>query len=98
MARKRVKQPQEAGPEAGQEAVAVRSTGAAAQHTWRNIRLIVRREYVSRVTQRSFVVSTVMFLVVIAIAGFVPTIVRIISSRGQAQAELVVVNEAGTVA
>lgn len=76
----------------------VTKTGAAAQHTWRNIRLIVGREYKSHVTQRSFIISSVILLVLVALAAFIPTITQFISLRVNVQTDIVLVNNAGIVA
>ena len=85
-------------PEQEPTFVAVNSGGTATLHTWRNIRLIIGREYKYRVTQRSFVITSIILLVVVAIAAFVPTIVQFIASGTNSQTHIVVVNNAGTVA
>ena len=81
-------------PEQEQRAVAVSSGGAANQNTWRNIGLIVGREYKNRVTQRSFIISSIIILVLVIIAAFVPTVIQYFTSN--AQTKIVVVNNAGT--
>lgn len=81
-----------------QGAVAVAAAGAATQHTWRNIRLIIGREYKNRITQRSFIISTIVILVLVAIAAFIPTIVQLISSHTNSQTKIVVMNYADPVA
>ena len=85
-------------PEQAQGAVAVSSGGAANQNTLRNIRLIVAREYKNRVTQRSFIISTVIILVLVVIAAFIPTIIQYFASKSNAQTKIVVVNNAGPIA
>jgi ABC-2 type transport system permease protein len=83
-----------------QGAVAV-SSGAAAQNNLRNIRLIIGREYKNRVTQRSFIITSVILLVIVFLATFVPTIVQLIKAgptSQTSQTHIVVVNEAGSVA
>ena len=85
-------------PEQEQRAVAVSSGGAATQHTLRNIRLIVAREYKNRVTQRSFIISTIVILVLVVIAAFIPTIIQYFASTSNAQTKIVVVNNAGPIA
>src|SRR2546421_6560614 len=85
-------------PEQEQRAVAVSSGGAATQHTWRNIRLIVGREYKNRVTQRSFIISTIILLVLVVIGAFVPTIIQFFVSRSNTQTSMVVVNNAMDIA
>ncbi len=81
-----------------QRAVAVSAGGAATQHTLRNLRLIVGREYKNRVTQRSFIISTIVILVLVVIAAFIPTIIQLIASKSNAQTKIVVVNNAGPIA
>jgi len=89
-------------PEQGQTSVVVSSGGAAAQNTLRNIRLIIGREYKNRVTQRSFIITSVILLVIVFLAAFVPTIVQLITagptSQTTSQTHIVVVNDAGSVA
>jgi ABC-2 type transport system permease protein len=85
-------------PEQGHTSVAVSSGGAATLHTWRNIRLIIGREYKNRVTQRSFVITSIILLVIVFLAAFVPTIVQLITARTTSQTHIVVVNDAGSVA
>ncbi|MGH2498420.1 MAG: ABC transporter permease [Ktedonobacteraceae bacterium] len=81
-----------------QRAVAVPEGGAATQHRWRNIRLIVGREYKNRVTQRSFIISSIVILILVVAAAFVPTIIQLIASNSNSQTKIVVVNNAGPVA
>jgi len=85
-------------PEQEQRAVVVSSGGAASQNTWRNIGLIVGREYKNRVTQRSFIISSIIILVLVIIAAFVPTVIQYFTSTSNAQTKIVVVNNAGTIA
>jgi len=80
------------------KAIAVSTGGAAAQDTWRNIRLIIGREYKNQVTQRSFIISSMILLALVAIAAFIPTIVQLIAERTNSQTHVVVVNTAGTIA
>ncbi|MGB8348576.1 MAG: ABC transporter permease [Ktedonobacteraceae bacterium] len=81
-----------------QKAIAVSSGGASAQHTVRNIGLIIAREYKNRVTQRSFLISSIILLAIVFIAAFVPTIIQFIEARTTSQTHVVVVNKAGTIA
>ncbi len=60
MAKKTVETPEQARLEQEHKAIAVSTGGAAAQNTWRNIRLIIGREYKNQVTQRSFVISSLL--------------------------------------
>src|SRR5664279_3287985 len=93
---KRTAEPSElAQPKSEQRAVAVSSGRAAERHTWRNIRLIVGREYKNQVTKRSFRISSVFLVVLIIILALIPTIVQYISSRTNTQTQVVVVNNAG---
>ncbi len=102
MAKRVVETPEQQPPDQGRQTVAVRSGGAAAQHNLRNIRLIIRREFRNRVTQRSFIITTIVLLALVVIAAFVPTIVQLItratSRQTQTQTHIVVVNQAGAVA
>jgi ABC-2 type transport system permease protein len=101
MAKKTVETPEKAVAEQEQGAVAVSSGGAAAQHNLRNIRLIIGREYKYRVTQRSFVITSVILLVIAFMAPFIPTIVQLVqhgTAQPASQTRVVVVNNAGTVA
>ena len=100
MAKRVAEKPEQQPPDPKRQAVAVRSGGAAAQHTARNVRLIVRREYKNRITQRSFIITTIILLALVVIAAFVPTIVQFIASRTStpSQTHIVVVNNAGAVA
>src|ERR1700730_1225938 len=84
-----------------QGTIAVSSGGAAAQNNLRNIRLIIGREYKNRVTQRSFIITSVILLVIVFLAAFVPTILQLITAgptSPTSQTHIVVVNEAGSVA
>ena len=88
-------------PEQEPSFVAVSSGGAAAQHNLRNIGLIIGREYKNRVTQRSFVITSVILLVIVFLAPFIPTIVQLVqhgTAQPASQTQIVVVNNAGMVA
>jgi ABC-2 type transport system permease protein len=102
MAKRVVETPEEHLQEQGRQAVAVRSGGAAAQDNVRNAGLIIRREYRNRVTQRSFIISTIVLLALIIIGAFIPTIIQLIaratSGQAQSQTHIVVVNQAGAAA
>jgi ABC-2 type transport system permease protein len=98
MPQKTVETPEQERSEQEQRAVVVSSSGAAAQNTLRNIRLIIGREYKNRVTQRSFIITSMILLVTVFIAAFIPTIVQFIASRTNTQTHVVVVNNAGTIA
>src|SRR5215469_7167692 len=88
-------------PEREHTSVAVSSGGAAAQNTLRNIRLIIGREYTNRVTQRVFIITSIILLAIVFLAPFIPTIVQLVQSltaRPGSPTQVVVVNNAGTVA
>jgi ABC-2 type transport system permease protein len=74
-----------------QRAVAVSTGGAATAHNGRNIRLIIGREYKNRVTQRSFIISSIVIMALVVIAAFVPTIIQLIASNSNSQTKVVVV-------
>jgi ABC-2 type transport system permease protein len=80
-----------------QRAVAVSSGGAAKQNNLRNIGLIVGREYKNRVTQRSFIISTIIILILVVIGACVPTIIQYFTSTSNTPTKMVVVNNAGAV-
>src|SRR5207247_6005101 len=78
MAKKPVDRPDQERSEQNQRAVAVSSRGAAAQNTLRNVRLIIGREYKNRVTQRSFIITSSILLIIVFLAAFIPTIVQFV--------------------
>jgi len=101
MAKKPMERPEPERSEQEQRAVAVSSSGAAAQNTLRNIGVIIGREYKNRVTQRSFIITSIILLVIVFLAAFIPTIVQFvqhITAQPSSQTQVVVVNNAGTVA
>lgn len=88
-------------PEQGHTSVAISSGGAATLHNWRNIRLIIGHEYKNRVTQRVFIITSIILLVIVFLAPFIPTIVQLvqhITARPASQTQVVVMNSAGMVA
>src|SRR6266849_2316640 len=101
MAKKLIERPEQERSEQEHRAVAVSSSGAAAQNTLRNVRLIIGREYKNRVTQRSFIITSIILLVIVFLAAFIPTIVQFVQSitmRPSSQTQVVVVNDAGSIA
>src|ERR1700726_1057680 len=101
MSKKTVVTPERETPEQGHTSVAVSSSGAAAHNTLRNIRLIIGREYKNRVTQRSFLITSIILLVIVFLAAFIPTIVQFVQSitaQPGSQTLVVVVNDAGSIA
>jgi len=98
MAKNRMEPPAPAHREQEYSAVAVSSSGAAAQHNLRNIGLIIGREYRNLVKRRSFIISSVLLLVIVFLAAFIPTVAQLITARTPSHTQIVVVNDAGTVA
>jgi ABC-2 type transport system permease protein len=94
--------PEQERSEQEYRAIVVSSGGAAARTTLRNIRLILGREYKSRVKARSFIITSVILLVIVFLAAFLPTVIQLIRSGSSAsasgQTSLAVVNEAGSIA
>src|SRR6476661_7250056 len=76
--------------------VMLASTNHAASQNTRNIPLIIAREYKARVEKRSFLIGTIVLVVVVIVAAFVPTIIEAISSN--VQTKVAVVNSAGPIA
>ena len=74
------------------------SSGAAAQNNLRNIGLIIGREYRNLVKRRSFIITSVLLLVIVFLAAFIPTVGQLITARTPTPTQIVVVNDAGTVA
>ena len=97
MARNTMLKPEQETPEQRQSSVLVSAGGAANQHMLRNIGLITGREYMNRIRQRSFIISTIIILVLVVIAAFVPTIFQYIASKSNSQTRVTVINNAGTV-
>jgi len=81
-----------------QHSVLINPGSTANQHTLRNIGLIIGREYKNRVRQRSFIISTIIMLVVVALGAFVPTVIQYFSSTSSTQTKIAVVNNAGAIA
>ncbi|HEX6109944.1 MAG TPA: hypothetical protein VFZ02_11090, partial [Ktedonobacteraceae bacterium] len=101
MAKKTMETPEQERAEHEQRAIAVSSGGAAALHNWRNIRLIIGREYKNRITQRSFIITSILLMVIVFLAAFIPTIAQFVQSltaQPSSQTQVVVVNEAGSIA
>jgi ABC-2 type transport system permease protein len=77
-------------------ALMVAGSNHAASQNARNIPLIIAREYKARVQKRSFVVGTIILVVLVIVAAFIPTVIEIISSNSQSR--IAVVNTAGQIA
>ncbi|HLX41633.1 MAG TPA: ABC transporter permease [Ktedonobacteraceae bacterium] len=89
----------EQSPPEQQSAVTITAGGAAQHSTVSNVNLITRYEYKKRVTQRSFIISTIVMLVLIVLVSFVPTVIQyIVAHSASGQTKLTVVNNAGTIA
>ena len=78
-----------------QTTVAVNSGGAASRQTWRNIRLIVGREYSTRLRGRGFRIVTIILVIAVVIGAFLPTIFQYISPQSTSQTSVAIVNKAG---
>ncbi|MGI8857039.1 MAG: ABC transporter permease, partial [Thermomicrobiales bacterium] len=68
------------------------------QRSWEKIRLIVRREYLARVRQRSFVIITVLMAVVFVVLACAPTIVQAIRNGRESTTTIAVVDTANPTA
>jgi len=100
MSQKITETPVSAPPEQEQpQAVTVDAGGSRLQNNIRNMRLIIVREYKAQIRQLSFKITTVIFLLLVIIGSFVPTVVQLITSHNKPQQTSVrVVNNAGSVA
>lgn len=83
-------------PENQPASIMVTSSTQAASQNARNIPLIIAREYKARVQKRSFVVGTILLVVLVIVAAFIPTVIEVISSNSQTK--IAVVNTAGQIA
>ena len=88
----------EAPEQPPQSTMVARSGSAANQNTLRNIGLIIGREYKNRVTQRSFIISSIVILVLIVLGAFVPTAITYFTANSNSQTKIAVVNNAGPIA
>lgn len=103
MSKKTVAKPEKATsarglPEQVQTPITVSAGGAATRHNLRNIRLIIGREYKNHITQRSFLISTILILILVAIGACIPTIVQFISARTYSPTRIAVIDNAGAIA
>lgn len=90
--RRKPTEPVEAQP----ASVMIASTNHAASQNARNIPLIIAREYKARVEKRSFLIGTIILVVLVIVAAFVPTVIEVISSN--VQSKIAVVSSAGPIA
>lgn len=70
----------------------------AQQHTLRNIGLILAYEFKKRLRQRSFIISTIIILILIVLGMCVPTAIEYIMATSTSQTRITMVNNAGPVA
>ena len=68
------------------------------QNTLRNIGLILIREYKNQIFKHSFIVISIIYLLAIIVGSFVPTLLQLLQSRGVEQTQMIVINEAGSIA
>ncbi|HVB23331.1 MAG TPA: ABC transporter permease [Ktedonobacteraceae bacterium] len=98
MARNTLSAPPQQPREQEPNAVTVKLGRTADQNTPRNIGLIVEYEYKKRLTQRSFIISTIIILILIALGSCVPTVIQYITATSNSQTKMAVVNNAGPIA
>jgi ABC-2 type transport system permease protein len=65
-------------------------------NTWRNIRLILVREYKIPVRSKTFMIVTIIMVLLVVVASFVPTLIQWFSSNSQTK--VVVITTTGPVA
>jgi ABC-2 type transport system permease protein len=72
----------------------------AGRNNLRNIGLITWREYKNQVSRRSFLVISIIYLIIIVAGSFAPTIIQYITTRVSTptQTHIALINTAGTVA
>lgn len=85
-------------PEQEQNSIVVSTGGAANQNTLRNIGLITEREYRNRVGQRSFIITTIVMMILLVIVACLPTLIAFIVSKTNSQTHVAIVNNAGSIA
>jgi ABC-2 type transport system permease protein len=98
MGRNTLETPEAQAPEREVNAVAVSLGRTAHQNTLRNVGLIVALEYKRRLTQRSFIISTIIILILIVLGTCVPTVIEYITATSNAQTKITVVNTSGSIA
>ena len=81
-----------------QSALTISRGGAAHQHTLRNIGLIAGYEFRKRVRQRSFIIVTIIMLVLVVLGACAPTAIQYFTATSSSQTKMVVVNNAGPIA
>jgi ABC-2 type transport system permease protein len=76
----------------------ISTSSAAHQKTLRNIGLITGYEFKKRVRQRSFIITTILILVLVILGACAPTVIGYFTARSSSQAKIVVANNAGPLA
>lgn len=74
------------------------SVRAVKRQHGRNIGLIAGYEFRKRVRQRSFIITTILILVLVILGACVPTVVQYFTATSSSQTTMVVVNHAGPIA
>ncbi len=87
-----------ATPVIQQHTPSITTGGAAHRHTLRNIGLIASYEFRKRIRQRSFIISTILMLVLVILGACVPTAIEYFTATSSSQTKMVVVNNATTIA
>jgi len=90
--------PEQETPGQQPSTVTISAGGEARQQTLRNIGLIASYEYKKRIKQRSFIISTILILVLVILGACVPTVIEYFTATSSSQTKLVVVNNAGPIA
>ncbi len=85
-------------PAIHQATPSISTGGAAHQQTLRNIGLITGYEFRKRIRQRSFILSTILMLVLVVLGACVPTVIQYFTATSSSQTKMVVVNNANTIA
>ncbi|MBE3561615.1 MAG: ABC transporter permease [Ktedonobacteraceae bacterium] len=98
MAKETLAKQEREAPTQVQSAITSRSNGGLDAQTLRNIGLIIQREFKNRVERPSFMIGTVIMLVLIIIGISLPTIISYFAASSNAQTKLAIVNNAGPVA
>src|SRR5947209_20525645 len=81
-------------PVTQQSTPSISKSGAAHQQTLRNIGLITGYEFRKRIKQRSFIISTIIILVLMILGACVPTVIEYFTATSSSQPKLVVANNA----
>ena len=85
-------------PAREQRAFALSQGGATRRQTLHNIGLIAGYEFRKRIRQRSFIIATILMLILVILGACVPTVVAYVTASSTSQAKLMVVNHAGPLA